>query len=1004
MNNYQFHDTLVLRHPVFSFQQFTEENLAAKLQDSFFRDAIYLCSPVVFKELQKCDFDYFKLSKRLKITLFKYFNRMCYRPTPFALCAAVSTVKWADNAGTLSVNTASFKPHVKLSYAKSIEVAAKVLQTAYFPVKVKPNATLYKVGKQLRYIKCSHEDADKLSFYIAAVDATKLLNSVLNLIKAQSNTSELVRFIVTKANCTESEATEYLEGLLSEQVFVNAGAPNVTGEDYFDRLSKSIASTTLVDDESIYNDLSQVTDAHALNNYLGKHHTHLLKDHLYVNLESRIESGSIHSMHKKAIVDGLHCFTKLNEVRLPRGISQFVQQFNNKFEGQTIPLLLALDPEVGVGYIDLTSSGESLNIAEAVKWQKARVGADKLNWGKLQSLILKQWMAGGKYKPVILHPEDINTLEHSETNNLPSTLSVMFRLAGEKVLIEQVAGVTATSLVGRFTPVNAEIDALAKDVALHETCSNPGVIYAEIVHTCHQKTANIDRRNHIYPYEIVILTPSLLDEDSQIPLSDLYVSVRNNEVVLWSVKFGKRVIPRLSSAFNYQRDDLAAFRFLCDLQHVGLQTNFNFAIENLYPGLDFYPRVEFGKAILQCAQWHLDKAVFAPVFQEKDKQKRFDTFSQARYQLQLCQYIALTQQDHQLVFNLDNPIEVDCFLDTIQSLEKIVVKEVLAESISNPILFNETGEGLTSQYIATLYHNQVAYQPETLKLPIQEAQPTRKFYPGTEWLYFKLYSHYARTNEIIGNLIYKTIKQAFKAKLITQWFYTRYNDPEHHIRFRLKVRSGKYQQVIEIYNQVARACQKQGLISNTVIDTYHRELERYPDIEAFENIFSHSSDWVACYLNGTWQQLTLKDCLSFAFLTTLDLLQATGFSSDERIDYLNGVVDAFFNEFDYVPDLKYQLDLTYRKNRVILTSLTDSQCFYHRYKINKIVKKNLENLAKYFNQINASPIQTRFKYLADIIHMHLNRIFADQPREQEFTLYHMLLKYEKASRYTNRAL
>ncbi len=1004
MNNYQFHDTLVLRHPAFSFQQFTEENLAAKLQDSFFRNAIYLCSPVVFEALQKCDFDYFKLSKRLKNTLFKYFNRMCYRPTPFALCAAVSTVKWADNAGSLSVNTASFKPHVKLSYVKSIEVAAKVLQTAHSPARVKPNTTMYKVGKQLRYIKNSHEDADKLSFYIAAADATKLLNSVLNFVQTQCNTEELIEFIVTKTNCTTAEANEYLDGLLAEQVLVDAGAPNITGDDYLNKLSKSKGSTMLDDQYSIHKDLNQVTDGHTLNNYLGKHSTHLIKDDLYVNLESRIESGSIHSRHQKAIVGGLNCLAKLNEVRLPRGISQFVQQFNNKFEGQTIPLLLALDPEVGVGYIDLTSSGESLNIAEAVNWQKQSVGADKLNWGKLQSLILKKWMAGGKYKPVILHPEDVNTLERSETNNLPSTLSVMFRLAGEKVLIEQVAGVTATSLIGRFTPVNAEIDALAKDVALLETNNNPGIIYAEIVHTCHQKTANIDRRNHIYPYEIVILTPSLIDEDFQIPLSDLYVSVQNNEVVLWSAKFGKKVVPRLSSAFNYQRDDLAAFRFLCDLQHVGVQTNFNFAIENLYLGLDFYPRVEFKQAILQRAQWHLDKTVFAPILQEKDKQKRFDAFSQVRYQLQLCQYIALTQHDHQLIFNLDNPVEVDCFLETIQSLEKVVVKEVLADSISNPVLINETGEGVTSQFIATLYHNKAVYQPETLKLPVQRKQSIRKFHPGTEWLYFKLYSHHARTNEIIGNVIYKIIKQAFKGGLITQWFYARYNDPEHHIRFRVKVRSGNHQQVIEIFNQIAGPYQKRGLISNTIIDTYHRELERYPNIEAFENIFSLSSDWVACYLNSTWQQLTQEDCLSFAFLTTRDLMRAAGFSSDERIDYLNGVVDAFFNEFDYVPDLKYQLDLTYRKNKAILADFKETQVFYKAYKISKIAKKNNENLTQYFYQIKTVPIKTRFKHLADIIHMHLNRIFADQPREQELTLYYMLLKYEKASRYTNRAL
>ena len=107
------------------------------------------------------------------------------------------------------------------------------------------------------------------------------------------------------------------------------------------------------------------------------------------------------------------------------------------------------------------------------------------------------------------------------------------------------------------------------------------------------------------------------------------------------------------------------------------------------------------------------------------------------------------------------------------------------------------------------------------------------------------------------------------------------------------------------------------------------------------------SRWLAgpscSYLNSIWQQLTQEDCLSFAFLTTRDLLSAAGFSNDERIDYLTGVVDAFFNEFDYVPNLKYQLDLTYRKNRIILTSLKDSQHFYRTYKIDRIVRKSSKN-------------------------------------------------------------
>jgi thiopeptide-type bacteriocin biosynthesis protein len=1001
---YQFHDTVVLRHPVYSFKQFSENGLAAKLKDSYFQDAIYLCSPTVFDELKKCNFEYDRLSSKLKNTLLKYFNRMCYRPTPFALCAAVSAVKWADSGNGILLNAATFKPHVKLSYGRSLKVAAEMLPLSQHQLKVKANATLYKTGKQLRYIKCLQEDADKITFYIASADATMLLNKVLSYTATTRSLDDILTFTAQKAGCSINAATEYLQTLLSEQILVDAGAPNITGRDYLDKQHLSIPTNDRHEGCNLFQGLKTVVNTADFHGYLDQYGTSLQKNDLYVNLESTIENGNISSVHQKAISDGLTFLAHFNQSHVPKGINQFAQQFNKKFEGQTVPLLLALDPEVGVGYIALTAGSEPLNFADDIAWDRTPTNSDALDWGQLQSLILKKWMAEGKYEPINLSATDLNTLDQSGQEKLPSTLSVVFRLAGEKVLIEQVAGVTATSLIGRFTPVNTEIDALARNIASLETDSNPGLIYAEIVHICHKQTANIDRRNHIYPYEIVTLTPSTLADRHQILLSDLYVSVRNNEIILWSAKHGKRVIPRLSSAFNYQRDDLAAFRFLCDLQHVGVQTNFNFAIENLYPGLDFYPRVEFEQAVLQCAQWYLNNEVVASLVSEKDKQKRLAAFGQLRQQLQLCKYVALTQHDHQLIFNLDDPADVCFLLETIQPMEKVVIKEVLVETINKPLLFNEKHEGVTSQFIATLYHNQAVYQPKAPDALSFKKQPVRKFLPGSEWLYFKLYSHQARTNEIIGRVIHKMINRGLKEGWITQWFFTRYNDPDHHIRLRIKVSPGNQQIVIKLFNQAVNQYLNEGLLSNVNIDTYCRELERYPNIDVFESIFYHSSNWISSYLNCTWTELTQNDCLSFAFLTTRTLLKAAGFSSQERLDYLTSIVKAFSNEFSEVPDLKYQLDITYRKYKDALFRLKDTRSYYAHYKLGNITGRNSNIVTAYFKQILTLPLESKYKHLSDIIHMHLNRIFADRPREQEFTLYWMLLKYEKSSKYLNQGV
>jgi hypothetical protein len=83
---------------------------------------------------------------------------------------------------------------------------------------------------------------------------------------------------------------------------------------------------------------------------------------------------------------------------------------------------------------------------------------------------------------------------------------------------------------------------------------------------------NINRRGHfLYKYEIPINAVSLLPLNKQVRLVNLLVSVVNDEVVLECGARYKRVIPRLSSAFNDQLNHSSLIRFLCDLQYQGKQ-------------------------------------------------------------------------------------------------------------------------------------------------------------------------------------------------------------------------------------------------------------------------------------------------------------------------------------------------------------------------------------------------------------------------------------------------
>lgn len=999
-NNYRFFSSLVVRTPVWSYQDYSPANLNDALSDETFRDALLVASSSLCEQLEKVDFQPEKLDAKKILSLNKYHNRMHFRPVPFGLFSATSTAKWGSGDRIIAGAPVA---HFKNSFEKDYKAVEQLKENIGLRVlHYQANTTVYKAGDEFRYLASFlDQEANTLDFQICAIKYLPLVEKLLARCQEKQPFAEIAALAATLGQTSSAEAESLVEELIQFQLLVDDLVPNISGEDYAGRAQALLAEKGC--DNGLLS--SSVPAPWPLSNAGGT-----VKDFVktsndaYINLIGPPADGTLNTKYQQPILKALACLQKMGTPFLQTAnLKSFTTAFEQKFGARAIPLLQALDPQIGVGYGNLAQAAEENGLLNDVSWEEDKPGAVTLNWTKVHQLILRKWHAGNASNLIDIDDKDLQGLDGPDDQlPQPPSISVMFRIAGDKILIENAGGITATSLIGRFTPFDGAIRAQAADIVQTETALNPDVLFAEIVHVCNLHTANINIRDHVYPYEIPILTTSTVGHGHQIPLTDLWVKVMDGQLILFSEKHNKRVIPRLSSAFSYTRNNLAVFQLLCDLQSQHLQGNFRLDLAELLPNLPHYPRVEYAGTILYPETWQLAVAEFEKSMQLQEAQAH-QQFGQVRQKWGLTRWISLAVHDQQLVFNLDAPADVSFFLQCIKGQQNIKIKEFIYTDASDACCINSEGKPLISQFIAALYQDTLTYRNVALT-PQQSPRVQRRLVPGNEWVFFKIYCHPVQVAQLVGDNINRLAQTLAQKKLIDDWFYILYADTGYHIRLRLKVKQGQAGETIAFTCSALDKWLKNNLVSNFEIAIYERETERYGGtmVKQFEHIFCRSSSLVMHYfeLKNATQTLDLP---VIAFADMRGMMDGAGLCGEDRINFLEQVNAGFSKEFKAGHGLKVSLDQKYRQLEQDLDAraASSAQGLAH---LTTFRSGYMESIAGFYkkNKKQAPAVLTR--WLADIIHMHLNRLFVEEERKHEFVLYSLLLKHERKQYMKSRQL
>ena len=270
----------------------------------------------------------------------------------------------------------------------------------------------------------------------------------------------------------------------------------------------------------------------------------------------------------------------------------------------------------------------------------------------------------------------------------------------------------------------------------------------------------------------------------------------------------------------------------------------------------------------------------------------------------------------------------------------------------------------------------------------------RKYMPGSEWLYIKIYTGVKLADNILISEIFPLTKFFITQLYIDKWFYIRYSDKAgNHLRLRFHLLMANHISniITTIYNKLNKYLQS-DTIDIISIDTYFREIERYGEstYDTTETLFYYDSSYILEILNNNNDNKLKR--WEIGILLTNSILDAFDYTNEKLLAFLSERQDSFRTEFgfDNITSIRL-LDKKYRKEKTniikILNFGVNNDIMHYINERQNAIKDLYDNTLRQNLYINKD------KYTASIIHMTINRLFDSNNRIYELLIYDFLKRY-----------
>ncbi len=990
-------------------------------------EALHVASPAMLEALNEWRRDPDgKKGRRAEEALVRYAIRMAARATPFGIFAGCTVGRIGTQNRLHLGPQSSYRRHSRLDMGYLFSLAEELNQDRALRALLhyRPNSSIYRAAGRLRYAEARYSGTG-VNYHLVVVEPDDFLDAALDRAAAGATPGEIAAAVAASepdGDVSIDDAAGYVDELIASQLLVSGLWPTVTGPEAVHGLIESLegiddpsagtAAATLrrarealemLDRKGLGNDPKSYDDiGRGLEPMPQRADRRMLYQvDLFKPGEMALDAATLDEIARG--VEALLRFASPNEADLEGFAKRFIDRYG---EQRLVPLVEAVDDEAGAGLPAASIGADNSPLLEGLDFVRAGT-EETVRWGAREELLLGKLMqarAAGAGE-IVIDDDDLDRLAAPKHLPMPDAFQAVATIAaaGDEALaagdyqvwVRTAYGPSGARLLGRFCHGDDEIARAVSEQLRAEEALDPDAVFAEVVHVSSGRLGNIASRPVLRNWEIPYLGVSGAPHDQQIPIDDLLVTVDGGNVLLYSKRLRRRVLPRLTSAHNFVFGSLAVYRFLCALQTQGVRTGAQWHWQP-FEKLPFLPRVRYGRTILTRARWRIAPEEIKDLAARRGAD-RYAAVRRWREQRGIPRRVIFGDEDAELLVDFDNVLVLDAFLaEARQQSTRVALIELWPDSGALPVRGPE-GRFVHELTIPFVRHRAPTRRPA----PSFGVESQRILTPTSSWLYLKLYTGSATGDVVLRDAIAPLVARAMESGAADRWFFLRYLDPQNHLRVRFGGEPERLREIIGWLPEVLDPLIAEGRVWKWQLDTYEREVERYGGpaaMEIAERIFHADSDAVLAVLEDLAGDRGADWRWRLALVGIDRLLADFDFDLVARRDLMADLRRAFGDELAVGPELTQQLAQRVRETGDELYELLTADTVSPEHPLAgglAALDRRSARLAPLVAELRALESRGELTVpLRDLVfsylHMFVNRLIRSDARAHELVLYDLL--------------